>query len=128
MTVVVVLFAASALAAQEIGHVSSWEGTKGLQQPVPVFTRGVSLSRSPVCHAAQRRHHLPGSAPNGPFGTGAERYGYQAGTILNDSEHMRITVTPHKLVADFVAAQTLQDGLPGSRNRTVLFSYDIPAR
>jgi len=61
-------------------------------------------------------------------GRGAQHYGYRSVTILSESGHVCNTVTPQKMVADLVATQTSQDGLPGPRIRNVLLNYNILAR
>ncbi len=51
----------------------------------------------------------------------AAEYGYQAGTILAGSGHLRVTVAPDKATVDFVGAQA-----DGNGNRQVVHSYSIP--
>lgn len=53
--------------------------------------------------------------------------GYQAGTILVDSGHMKITVSPEHIQADFRAVALDSDGRAGTDNRKILFSYRIPS-
>jgi predicted phosphodiesterase len=117
------------------------DGTPGLASHRPGWSESIHalLLRTGVNAVFHGHDHLFAMQPKDGIvyqevpqpahsGRGAEHYGYRSGTILSDSGHLRITVTPQKLVADFVATQTLQDGLPGPSNRKLLFSYDIPAR
>lgn len=63
----------------------------------------------------------PGHPGSGPPRS-AQEYGYEQGTILGDSGHLRMKVAPDKITVDFVATE-------GKTANNVLHSYQIaPAR
>jgi len=55
----------------------------------------------------------------------ASEYGYRSGVILTSSGHMRITVTPQRITADYVRARLPRDERTGDSNRQVAYSYTI---
>jgi predicted phosphodiesterase len=67
----------------------------------------------------------PGTQANGRTPRNAAEYGYRDGVILGGSGHLRVTVSPNKLTADYVRAgvPTAEDA--GGRNRQVAHSYTL---
>ncbi|MEI7638195.1 MAG: metallophosphoesterase, partial [Syntrophus sp. (in: bacteria)] len=55
----------------------------------------------------------------------AAEYGYHDGVILGGSGHIRVTVAPDKVTADYVRAQVPKDGHTSPMNRQVSHSYSI---
>jgi predicted phosphodiesterase len=62
----------------------------------------------------------PGNSGNARTPRHAEEYGYRNGVILGGSGHMRVTVSPDKVAADYIAA------VPSEKKAA--HSYTLPAR
>ncbi len=69
----------------------------------------------------------PGGLANGRAPRNAAESGYQNGVILGGSGHLRVTVSPAKVTADYVAALLSKDETTGQKNRQVPYSYSIVA-
>lgn len=55
----------------------------------------------------------------------AAEYGYRSGTIMGYSGHMRISIAPDKMQADYVGVELASDGQPGPNNGQVHHTYSI---
>jgi predicted phosphodiesterase len=69
----------------------------------------------------------PGNESNGKPPRFAAEYGYKTGTILGGSGHMRVTVTPTRIIANYIACLLPAAETKGRQNRKALHSYVVPA-
>jgi phosphodiesterase/alkaline phosphatase D-like protein len=68
----------------------------------------------------------PGDPRPGPPPSAAD-YGYTSGTILGSSGHMRISVSPSQVRAEYVRSALPADERGGIANRQVAYAYTIDA-
>ncbi|MCX6909260.1 MAG: metallophosphoesterase family protein [Verrucomicrobia bacterium] len=68
----------------------------------------------------------PGNEGGSHVSRFAAEYGYKAGTILGGSGHMRITVSPNKVAADYIACFLSAAQAKDRQNRKIVHSYVIP--
>ncbi|HPA16771.1 MAG TPA: metallophosphoesterase [Verrucomicrobiae bacterium] len=68
----------------------------------------------------------PGFPGDGRAPRSAAEYGYVEGTILGSPGHMRITVSPEKVTADYILSCPPGEGTSNRKNRRIACSYTIP--
>lgn len=70
----------------------------------------------------------PGTPGNNRVPRYAAEYGYQSGTILGGSGHLRVSVSPAKVLVEYVATAIPADETTGRKNGAIADSYHVPGR